>query len=462
MDHWNILFVSADELSFDALSSHGNPYVFTPNLDALIENGCSFEHSYCTDIMDLGEYLSQNGYYPAHAGKWHVPGREISRGFRVLYDGERKILASSAEIYDNVTTMEAVNFLRNYHGEQPFFLQAHYVNPHDVCELLHSYEDPCKNIADLVQLGVVLEKDLPPLPPNFDYDRKETVLQIVCRRKEGALIHDQIRRATEQWSEREWRCYLWQYYRYVEKVDKEIGCLLNALKVSRFCGNTVIIFTSDHGEGCAKHKMFQKFTLYEESIKVPFCISAYGDAVPLQKQRVDTEHYVSGVDIFRTVCDIAGIEAPEHVQGFSAFPYALGKAAPGRDFVYVESNLFGRAVIKGEYKLVMEYKPGQGDEKGLISGQSYEVGRCQLFDLVHDPYETKNIAGEKPEIVETYLEYIRDMEKNLHQREIPNQKGRKVLKQWSEKIAEYWNLLEEKGTAVIYNEDESLPDNASS
>lgn len=475
MEHMNILFISTDEMSFDALSSQGNPYVFTPNMDELIRNGCSFERSYCTDpvcapargswftglyssetglsfndgalhedILDLGEHLSQNGYYPAHSGKWHVLGREIERGFHVLYDGKRKILASSAELYDNMITMEAVNFLRSYDGSKPFYLQAHYINPHDVCELLHSYEDSGKKIEDLVRLGVIPEEELPPLPPNFDYDKRETVLQIVCRRKEGALIHEKIRKATEQWTDQEWRCYLWQYYRYVEKVDKEIGCLLNALKASPFCENTAIIFTVDHGEGCAKHRMFQKFTLYEESIKVPFCISSYGSTIPIQKQKVDTEHYVSGVDIFKTVCDMAKIESPAHIQGFSAFPYALGMNVQGRTFAYVESNLFGRAIIKDRYKLITEYKPNLADGNDLINGQTHELGRVQLFDLDSDPYETENIAEENQKVVDLYLGYLQEMERNLHQRKIPNQKGQEVLKQWSVAIDAYWKALEGK------------------
>lgn len=472
MNRMNILFVSTDEMSFDALSCHGNPYVSTPNMDELLGNGCSFENSYCTDpvcapargswmtglyssetglsfndgslhedIPDLGEILSKGGYYAAHSGKWHVLGREIDRGFHVLYDGKRKILASSAEIYDNMITVEAVNFLNRYDGDRPFFLQAHYVNPHDVCELLHSYEDSGKKIADLVTLGVIPEEELPPLPPNFDYDKRETVLQIVCRRKEGALIHEKIRRAVEQWTEQEWRCYLWQYYRYVEKTDKELGCLLNALKASRFRENTVVIFTVDHGEGCAKHRMFQKFTLYEESIKVPFCIATYGNDIPIKKGWVDRKHYVSGVDIVKTVCDIAGIEAPEHAQGFSAFPYATGQEGKGREFAYVESNLFGRAIIKALYKLITEYKPNQEADNDRINGKSHELGRCQLFDLEQDPYETKNIAGEHEKIVKEYLGYLEEMEQELHQREIPNEKGQKVLKEWSKAIDEYWNHL---------------------
>ena len=94
----------------------------------------------------------------------------------------------------------------------------------------------------------------------------------------------------------------------------------------------IIIFSADHGEACGSHQMFQKFTLYEESIRVPFIVACLGDGVPVQKNRFDREHFISGVDVVPTVYDYAGIEAPEAVEGRAKrCPKARrGERAPAR------------------------------------------------------------------------------------------------------------------------------------
>ena len=143
------------------------------------------------------------------------------------------------------------------------------------------------------------------------------------------MIHDKIRRATETWSEIEWRCFIWHYYRYIEKVDREIGNLLNALEISPYKDNTLILFTADHGESLANHRMFQKFTTYEESVRVPFMVSSFSDQFMIQKGTRDHENIVSGLDLFRTVCGFAGLEPPESIHGKNLRPLVEGTVNGG-------------------------------------------------------------------------------------------------------------------------------------
>ena len=91
------------------------------------------------------------------------------------------------------------------------------------------------------------------------------------------LIHWPILRKVRHWSEIQWRYLMWQHHRLVEKVDSEIGLLLEALDKSRFRDNTLIMFTMDHGEAYGQHQMFQKFSLYEASVRVPFIVASLGD-----------------------------------------------------------------------------------------------------------------------------------------------------------------------------------------
>ena len=326
----NILFINTDQHTWDAISAYGNTWLRTPNIDRLHENGASFMRSYTTDpvcaparaswitgryasecgtpfnggflhddIPDLGETLRAGGYNTFHCGKWHVDGRAAERGFNVLYLGRRRIGAGGAEFYDPASTHAALDFLTSYSDEKPFYLQVGFVNPHDVCEYLHNYEE--KAIPGPLEQGVFAEDALPPLPTSFDYDERETVLQIVSRRTEAPLIHSAILNGIRDFGALEWRMFLRDYYRYVEKVDQEIGWVLSALERSRLRDNTLIIFSVDHGEAAGRHRMFQKFTLYEESVRVPFIVASCGERFGISKGSFDRVHLVSGVDPARSL-----------------------------------------------------------------------------------------------------------------------------------------------------------------
>jgi arylsulfatase A-like enzyme len=418
----NILFINTDQHTWNAISAYGNRYVHTPNIDRLHRNGISFMRSYCSDpvcapaqtswmtghytseagtpfngghlhedIPDLGQVLRGGGYRAMHCGKWHVDGRDVHDSFEVLYLGRRPIGAGGAEYYDAAITHAAVDFLTRDDAPEPFYLQIGYVNPHDICEYEHNHEE--KVIPDPVAQGLLNEEALPPLPTNFNFDAHETVLQRVCRRVDGALIHWPILRSVRQWSALQWRYLIWNHHRFVEKVDGEIGLVLATLERSRFVDNTLIMFSVDHGEAYGQHQMFQKFTLYEESIRVPFIVATLGDGLPVPKARFDRTHLISGVDLLPTVCDYAGLEPPAGVQGQSVRPLVEGQDIPWRNTIYVESNYWGRALVFDRFKYVCEYVP-YGTEADLIppGPDPDRIGLEQVFDLEADPYETRNLA----------------------------------------------------------------------
>lgn len=464
----NIVLLTVDEMSYDVLEQR-QKLLSIPNIDDIYNNGISFENSYCTDpvccpsraswvtglyssehgvpfndgnihqdVMDIGSYLAQNGYAPFHSGKWHVPGRKLEDSFTVLYHGEREIPAGGADIYDKNISLAAVDFLNRYQGEKPFYLQVNFINPHDICEHLHSFEDQSKQIKSFSEMGVVKEGELPPLPVNFEYDPNETVTQIVCRRKENCLLHNKIREATEKWSDTEWRNYIWYYYRLMEKVDLEIGKFNNALKNSKYKDNTIIIFTSDHGESCGQHKMFQKFTLYQESVKVPFCVSTFGDCCNIKKGQTDSRHFVSGIDLFKTICGLAEIPVPDSVHGKDLVPAITGDNEPeDGGYVYMESNYYARAIVWGRYKYITEYKPVLNSLLPVNSVNNL-FGKEQLFDLHKDRNETRNIADTHKEITAKCRSILADHERGLRQRPINNQKGIQVVAKWSGQILKYW------------------------
>ena len=465
----NILFINTDQHSWHALSAYGNPYLHTPNIDQLHRNGTSFRNSYCTDpvcaaarsswatgmytsetgvpfngghlhaeIPDIGQVLNAGGYRAFHCGKWHVPGRDVRESFETLYYGRHNIGAGGAAYYDSASTHAVANFLTTYDSDEPFYLQLGYIDPHDVCEYLHNHEE--KQIPNPVEQGIVSEDALPPLPENFNYDERETVLHRVCRRVDNALIHARILKAVREWDELQWRYLTWNYYRFIEKVDAEIGRVLDLLRKTALHENTVIIFSADHGEASGSHQMFQKFTLYEESVRVPFIIACLGEEISIQKARFDETHFISGVDVFPTICDYAGIAPPETVQGMSVRPLAEGKDTPWREYAYIESNYWGRAIVTEQYKYVTEYKPQETVDFLPPGPDAEHLGVAQLFDRHAVPSETVNLAdvAAYSETVEACREKLFAQEAELRRRHIVHPGAQRIISHWGKRLNAYW------------------------
>ncbi|MCC7495792.1 MAG: sulfatase-like hydrolase/transferase [Fimbriimonadaceae bacterium] len=382
----NLLFIHADQLHVDAIAAHGDRLVRTPNLDRLVAAGTSFQRSYsanpvccparsawytgrCSsetgvvqnglplrrDVPDLGQWLGARGYRGYYAGKWHLPARPLKDSFTVLQEG-----TGLGEQCDPATSRCAAAFLRSYREPEPWFLNLGFVQPHDICHWNSSHAEP-------VPLPYPsLAGELPPLPANFEYDRREPETFIRSKRRRSHSL---------LWQEPHWRYYLWSYRRQVEMVDAELGRVLDAVEDHGDAANTVIVFSADHGEGLAHHQTILKSFLYDEAVRVPLVV-CWPDELPAGVQ--DREHLVSGLDLVPTFCALAGVPAPPNARGRNLLPLLRGQAREWREFVVSESAVTGRMVRTPEYKLI-QY---EGD------------ATAQLFDLRSDPGETRNLAAE--------------------------------------------------------------------
>jgi len=469
----NVLFISTDQQTWDAVSAYGNPHVNTPNIDRLVEHGVSFMRSYCTDpvcaaaraswmtglytsengvpfngglmhddIPDLGQILEQDGIPAYHAGKWHVDGREVRTSFRNLYQGKTDIGASGGEFHDRVTVRAAVDFLDHHQGGEPFYLQVHLVNPHEICEYGHNHA--FKIIPGPIEQDIVKEAELPPLPPNFVYDNRETVVQQVFRRGERPLIHADNKNGMKNWTEEQWRFMSWNLYRYVEDADQNIGVILNALEASRHFENTLVVLCGDHGEAAGRHHTFQKFALYEESIRVPTIIASLGDNLKVNKGTFDRDHFVSGVDILPTFLDYLEVKASSNLQGKSLRPLVEGRAVEWPDYAYIESNYWARALLTDSYKYVTEYRPKKVEDYLPQGPDPDSLGHEQLFDLHEDPWETKNLAFEPSmlNVLQDFRTRLFEHERNLHRRPLREGGPRKVVDAWGDALRSRWQQVD--------------------
>jgi choline-sulfatase len=394
----NFLFIITDQQHAGALGCAGNPDVKTPNMDKLAARGIRFGKSYCTYPLccpsrgslftsrtphelriftnadaelagkalrseTLGELFQAAGYETAYAGKWHLQapfpsfkGRQIP-GFSLLPLAGRdpgtvdQAKAGKGLTVDPNTADAAIKFLRQPHSK-PFLLVASLLNPHDICEY--------PGCAALRKLLPADPAQLPPPRPNMrDPGKLPSALQKYVAQK-GA------------WTEQQWREYLYIYYRLVEIADGEAGRVLTALEQTGLASNTIVVFTSDHGEMMGSHRMVTKQKLYEEAAAVPLIV-----APPDAKAGVDKTHLVSGLDIMPTLLDYAGIAAPASLEGKSLRPLVEGKDVPWRDFVVSEVNVSAEArmVRTARFKYVVF---AAGDD------------REQFFDMEQDPGEMTN------------------------------------------------------------------------
>lgn len=410
----NLLVIITDQQHIDTVAAGGCPYLRTPALDTLAQRGVSFRQSFTPNpicsparsammtgrmssetgvyknqrpirstIPNLGQWFSENSNYETlYAGKWHLP-RSYSLtipGFKVLHTG----IGGQGNVCDPAVSMASEAYLRERNRDRPFLMVASFLQPHDICEWLRLNMSVPQQ-PRYPELG----DEVPPLPDNFEFDRNEAHhIQALRQRYEGAK---------GRWTPEHWRYYRWSYYRHVEQVDGEIGRLLRALKETGQDENSLILLTSDHGEGLAHHQMVRKSSPYDAALKVPLLISLPGQIPP---GGVNDRHLVSGLDIVPTLCDFAGIEAPPKMRGYSLKPLLKGKTSQWRDHVVSEVYRDEGRVVRTERYKYITYRDDPID---------------MLFDTRKDPGETQNLAQDPKykSVVSEHREILKQWEAQL-------------------------------------------------
>ncbi|MFW5856939.1 MAG: sulfatase, partial [Planctomycetota bacterium] len=185
------------------------------------------------------------------------------------------------------------------------------------------------------------------------------------------------RYARTHYSEERWRLHRWAYAKLTERVDREIGGLLDGLRAAGRDRDTVVVFTSDHGDHDAAHRLEHKTVPYREATRVPLLLRPAGG---LDAPVVNRSHLVcNGLDLLPTLADYAGAEAPADLEGRSLRPFAEGAApAAWRDSLCIESQ--NSVSILTERWQLTRYDRGAHAE--------------QLYDLQADPGQTRNHAAD--------------------------------------------------------------------
>ncbi len=404
----NILFIMTDQQSADAMSCTGNPELSTPAFDALASEGTRFDQAYCTYPLctpsrasmfagrwphevgirkngqpvdaayreqELGHLLTEAGYRCAYGGKWHIPEIAIPEGH-----GFASICG-----FDDVGLPDRCRAFLERADDRPFFLVASFDNPHNICEWRRQQNVPWGPVGSPPRVEAC-----PPLPANFAIPPFEPeAIRIISG--SNPRIYPDARYTPEQW-----RRYRWGYNRLVEKVDAQIGEVLQALQDTGHREDTVVIVSSDHGDAQGTHHLVQKSFLYEASTHVPLIIRA-PDA---RGGRVDRHLVSNGLDIYATICDFAGVPAPEGSHGASLRPLILGEDPDWREYVVTETHwdahrCDGRMVRTERYK---------------YTAYTWGAYREQLTDLISDPGEMVNlaVASRYEDVLQHHRDLLRD------------------------------------------------------
>lgn len=396
----NIVLIMTDQQGAGAMSNSGNPDLSTPSIDRLAANGVTFSNAYCamplsgpsrtamfTGIMPsqidmlengkplpdslstrtLGHLMQRAGYNTAYAGKWHLNTNSLPAdtafGFTRLHTNDDEGLSEAV-----------VNYLRGYDREQPFFIVTSYNNPHNICQYARRQKLPDAN--DIQEPQNVAS--CPNLPVNhLDQPFDPDVLQ--WERSLNYRLYP-----TANYTADDWRRYRNAYYRLVEHVDTEIGKITSEIENGPFADNTIVIFTSDHGDGQGAHRWNQKTALWEEIVNIPLIVCIPGNR---NNAGATTEALVNnGIDLMPTLLDFAHASLPSGLKGHS---FRRAAENPGDEasqpFVVTETQFVETGQTRGWMVRTPQYKY-----------VLYEAGKNReaLYDMTTDKTEMRNLAVE--------------------------------------------------------------------
>jgi arylsulfatase A-like enzyme len=413
----NVLFLLADDQRPDSIHALGNDLIRTPHLDRLVREGTTFTRAITAipicvasraEIMtgrdglrngkpDFGfspaegvphwaEVMRDAGYHTCYSGKWHTPGRPSQHGYiraEGLYAGgggqhplthpvdwkglevtgyrgavfqtdDRTLFPErGVGLTPNISESfadAAIGFLKEPR-DRPFFLHVNFTAPHDPLFHPAGYEH-------------MYEPAEMPLPANF---LPEHPFDHGNFRGRDELLFHWPRTPAETLGE------LAVYYAVISHLDAQVGRILAALDETGQAARTIVIYSSDHGLAIGSHGLRGKQNMYEHSVGVPLILR--GPGIP-EDRRTAAQCYLR--DLFPTVCDLAGIEAPSTVDGRSLNPVLTGEQEAIHTAVFAHFRDSQRMIRTEEWKYV-------------VYPQS---GREQLFYLPGDPHERRDLIAD--------------------------------------------------------------------
>jgi arylsulfatase A-like enzyme len=403
----NVLVLMCDHHRFDALSCMGNPLANTPNLDRLAETSVQFESCYnqspvCAPArhsLATGRYahaqgvisnrhqphpgmhtiahsLKPLGHRRFHLGHMHWTDRTVDNGYEPEITAAMWRETMSEKVLERYDWENDGRTRRTTAGPSPRAADE-YWGHHVASESVRQIEEAVSNGENFLSWTSFTEPHPPFFPPTDIYEQiDQGAIELPEQRpSDSPAPHERILRMQEEWAhltEVEIRQLIAGYYGMVNLVDGYCGMVIDAIDRLGVRDDTVIIWTADHGDQQWEHEMFLKFNMREASTHVPLLIDVPGQAQATRSELV--EH----IDLFPTICDLAGTDIPESVQGRSLVPSMQngGPADDWRDAVF--SQISDVKMVRTETEKLNVY----GEESG------------EYYNLADDPKEFQNRIGD--------------------------------------------------------------------
>ncbi|MBB3700762.1 sulfatase-like hydrolase/transferase [Flammeovirga yaeyamensis] len=416
----NIIFIISDQHAGNFMPYKGHS-IQTPGFDKLADNGVVFNRGYCsfpvcissrrsiftgrmpsqgspeTDYLSLGKAVKDLGYNTGYFGKWHIGNTKYETSLEWNgFDEYEKLKHNDTDV-----TNRSIQYIQDHKDEdKPFFLVTSLLNPHNCCELARIISNFDYKI-DFTDGEVPHDHDpalCPPLPDNFEIPFIEPEGYYARRYPVPGSEHWDSNH-TSWWTIDQWRQYLYGYELLVEKIDNHVGHIYETLEAEGLLENTLIVYTTDHGDGVAAHRWSSKKCFYEEVMNIPYIMSWKGQTTP---NVIDDESIVSLVDIYPTLVSIAGGELPSHLAGQDLSGNILrnngGKEAVKRDYLVSElyqhvynplpaRTITGRMVVTKELKYVLF---DGGFHREILHDLEKDPGEMESFD--RDPAYAEKLA----------------------------------------------------------------------
>ncbi len=440
----NVVVIKTDQQRSDTIAALGNAHMITPHLDRLVREGVTFTNAYCCGATCVasraafytGQFAHNTGCYSfepwAHNRTWlheirdagyrtaavgkvhHSPGGHMAfnehlyvenfpemEGFHDDYatylkaegqeNGCRLITMDgnwmdkcASDVFpldekyhvDQYVGRMAVRWIRDYDGSQPFYLHVGFQGPHDPFDppqrFLDMYADRDVPLPHRDTRGL---KDRPPHYARhmesareslrFDKGPNHASWGIDLRDKDDG----QLRRMRRH------------YYALVTQIDEMLGGIIVALESRGLLENTLVVFTSDHGENLGDHDLMYKWLMTDQTVRVPMVVripDGLNRAAAAGRRATVDDGLFTQIDFGPTILDALGIEQPQRLDGRSAWTrWLTGDLADAPDRVYCEDTYL-TMVRTAHRKLIM------------YAGQKFE----EYFDLASDAWEEHNLADD--------------------------------------------------------------------
>jgi arylsulfatase A-like enzyme len=414
----NIVFIMTDDHAAHAISAYGSKVNQTPHLDRLAREGALFTNVFATNSictpsratiltgqyshlngvtmfnrfdsgrMTVARLLQQAGYHTGMIGKWHLGSDPQGFDTWEIFPGQGAYVdpvlytATSEKTYTgryatDVITDLALAFIEKRPIDKPFFLMLHHKAPH-------------RPWTPNAEHGAHFSTRTIPEPATMwdDYTGRTDALKENKQRLVD-LVKADVKQdppagltgdALTRWK---YQRYMQDYLATVQSVDDNVGRVLDALDKAGLGPNTLVIYTSDQGFFLGDHGLFDKRFMYEESIRMPFLVR-WPAAV---KAGTRVEAMGLNVDFAPTFLDAAGAPPSPEMQGRSLVPVLRGATPPD----WRTSMYYRYYHDPGHHNTRAHYGVRTKTHKLIYF---WKKDQWELYDLVKDPQEMRNLYGQ--------------------------------------------------------------------